>query len=126
MIEMNLFNFLQQTYARRDGRTIRDTATEEFLPVIPGVAARQHAPLLGLIFPAFTVRKKMCTYRVYMVVTTRGLAFLTGTLKEHSCGVMDHSLISITGQAISQIIFTMRTASILLVSSKITSIDGTM
>lgn len=120
------FTFLQQTYAWKDGRTIRDTATEEFLPAIPGVGARQRAPLWGLVFPAFTVRKKMCTYRVYMAVTTRGLAFLTGTLKEHSCGVMDRSLTFITGQAISQIIFTMRTASILLVSSKIISTDGTM
>ena len=118
--------FPQKTYVRKDGPIIRDTATDEFLPVIPGVAARQHAPLLGLIFPAYTVRKKMYTYRVSMVATTLGSAFLTGTLKVHSCGVMDHSLISITGRAINQTIFMMRTASILLVSLQIISIDGTM
>ena len=118
--------FPQKTYVRKDGPIIRDTATEEFLPVIPGVAARQHAPLLGLIFPAYTVRKKMYTYRVSMVATTLGSAFLTGTLKVHSCGVMDHSLISITGRAINQTIFMKRIASILLVSLQIISINGTM
>ena len=118
--------FPQKTYVRKDGPTIRGTATDEFLPVIPGVAARQHAPLLGLIFPAYTVKKKMYTYRVSMVATTLGSAFLTGALRVHSCGVMDHSLISITGRAINQTIFMMRTASILLVSLQIISINGTM
>ncbi|KAJ7388067.1 Heart of glass, partial [Desmophyllum pertusum] len=45
-------------FVRMTGRILKDIATEKCLPVIRGVAVREHALHWELVFPAFIARGK--------------------------------------------------------------------
>jgi len=59
-------------FVRMTGPISKDIATEKYLPVIRGVAAKGPALHWELIFQVSTVRKKMCMSRVYTVEKSRG------------------------------------------------------
>ena len=108
------------------GRISMAIATVKHHPAIHGVAAKGHALRWELIFQVSTVRRKMCIFKVYMAENSHGWACLTLTLKEHLCGAMEHLLTFTTGRDTNQTTFTIRTVFILLVSSRVTSSNGTM
>ena len=112
--------------ARMAGPILKDTVTDEWLPVTRGVAARGHVQHLELISPAYTAKKKMYMCKVYTVGNTLGWDSRMSTLKEHFCGAMAQHSTSITGQNINQTILVTRIVFILLVSFKIISTNGTM
>ena len=103
---------------------MRDIATAKYLHVIRGVEAKEHVPHLELIFLASTARKRMCMFKVYMVVNSLGWACLTSTRKGLLSGVTGHLWTSFTGRKINQTTFTIRIVFILLVSCKIIAMNG--
>ncbi len=108
------------------GPTLKGIATERSLRAILGATVRGHALHLELTYPVSTARKKMFTSNIYTVVNILGWASPISTLKEHSCGAMEHHLTSLSGRETNQIIFAMRIVFILLLYLKITNINGTM
>ena len=97
-----------QTYAPIAGTISRDTATEKSLPVIRGVTARESVQHWELIFPAFTIKKKMCTFKTCTGGNMPGWVCQTSTLKGPLFGAMEHLLISITGQTNNRTTFAMK------------------
>ena len=92
-----VIHFLQ-TYAPMVGNILRVTATEESRPLaIRGVTARKSALNLGRTSPAFTVKKKMLTFKTYMAENTHGWVFLISLQRESSSGVMERHSTSVTG-----------------------------
>ncbi|KAJ7321159.1 hypothetical protein OS493_035558 [Desmophyllum pertusum] len=71
-------------FVRMTGRILKDIATEKCLPVIRGVAVREHALHWEPVFPAFISRRKMYIYKVYTVGNTLGWGSLISRLKGHS------------------------------------------
>ena len=88
MQELNLscILFYRQTFAKKAGSTSEDTATEKLLPAVHGASAREHALFKELIFPAFTVKKKMCSFKVCTEKKNLSWACLTSTQKERLYG----------------------------------------
>ena len=107
------------------GTILMDTATEKYLRVIRGVAAKGHALHSEPIFLASIVRKRMFMSKVYTTESILGWASLISTQKEHLFGVMEHRLTSIIGRIANQTTFTMRIVFMFLVYLKITDINGT-
>ena len=112
--------------ARLAGPILKDTVTDEWLPVTHGVAARGHVQHWELTSPVSIAKKKMSMSKVYTVGNTLGWASRMSTLKGHLCGAMAQHSTSITGQNINQMILVTRIVFILLVSFKIISTNGTM
>lgn len=109
---------------RITGAILKGIATAKWLLANRGVAARGHVPHSQLILPASTARKRMFTFKVYTAVNSLGWGCLTSALKELLCGAMEHLWTSITGRKINQTTFTIRIVSILLVYSKIMTMNG--
>ena len=108
------------------GSILKDTATEKYLPVIPGAMVRVFVPHWEPTSPVFTAKKRMCSYKTYTTEKMVGLVCLTSILKERSFGVMEAHLTSITGQLINLTTFTMRIVFILLAYLRITNTNGMM
>ena len=111
---------------RMVGPILEDIATEKCLPVIRGVAAKEHVLHWELISPAYVIRKKMSMSKVFMVENTLGWVSLISIRRENSYGAMGHRSTSITGQNTNQTTFVTRIVSILLFFYKILSTNGTM
>ena len=105
-------------------RQTEDTATERLLPAVHGASAREHALFKELIFTAFTVKKKMCSFKVCTEEKNLGWACLTSTQKERLYGPMEPILTSITGQTIDQTTLPIRIACIFWVFFKIMTMNG--
>ena len=112
--------------ARLAGPILKDTVTDEWLPVTHGVVARGHVQHWELTSPVSIAKKKMSMCKVYTVGNTLGWASQMSTLKENLCGAMAQHSTSISGQNINQTILVMRIVFIHLVSFKIISTNGTM
>ena len=112
--------------ARMVGRILEDIATEKCLPVIRGVAAKEHALHWELISLASVIRKKMSMSKVFTVENTLGWVSVISILRENSYGAMGHLSTSITGQNTNQTTLVTRIVFILLVFCQTISTNGTM
>ena len=115
-----------QTYVRSNGGISRDTAIEKYLPVIRGVTGKENVQHWELIFPAFTVKRKIYTFNTFTMENTLGLVCLILTLKEPLFGAMEHLLTFITGHSVNRTTFTIRIASTPSGYLGVTNTDGTM
>ena len=108
------------------GNISEDIATVKYLHVIRGVAVKGHAQYRELIFPVSTARRKMCMSKVCTVGNSLGWASRILTLRDLSCGAMEHLMTSITGRKNNQTTFVIRIVFIPLVSLRTITTNGTI